>query len=208
MILETLPLGDYQANCYLYASPKTQNGFIIDPGGEADVILEQVKKLNLNIEAIILTHGHPDHSDASLQVKAKINVPIWLHGDAASDLNNRLLYAMLGFCSTNISPDRLLHDGDILGESDEKLKVLHTPGHTLGCICLLGTGVVFTGDTLFNTSIGRTDMHGGNPYTILNSIQTKLMTLPDETIVYPGHGSSSTIGNERLKNPFLRYNEA
>ncbi|MCL1885917.1 MAG: MBL fold metallo-hydrolase [Dehalococcoidia bacterium] len=204
MILETLPLGDYQANCYLYASTKTRSGFVIDPGGEASVILSRIKELCLSIEAIILTHGHPDHTDALLQVKAGSNAPVWAHEDAVSDLNNRQLYAMLGFCYNSINPDRLLRDGDVLGNGDEKLKVLHTPGHTLGCICLLGGGVVFTGDTLFNGSIGRTDMPGGNPYTIMDNIHSKLMTLTDETVVYPGHGPSSTIGEERLINPFLR----
>ena len=203
MILETLPLGAYQANCYLYASTKTKRGFVIDPGGEPDVILKRISELGLDIEAIILTHGHPDHTDALLQVQAGISVPVWLHENAVSDLANKQMYAFLGFNFNSICHDRLLHDSNILGQGDDKLTVLHTPGHTPGCICLHGMGVVFTGDTLFARSIGRTDMPGGDPYTILDSIKTKLMTLPDETQVYPGHGPSSTIGSERNKNPFL-----
>ncbi|MCL2707318.1 MAG: MBL fold metallo-hydrolase [Dehalococcoidia bacterium] len=204
MILETLPLGDYQANCYLYASSETKKGFIIDPGGEAEEILNRIKEIGLSIEAIVLTHGHPDHTDALLQVKDGIDVPVWAHEHAVAALNDRRLHAMLGFCIRGIMPDRLLHDGDVLGGHEDKLTVLHTPGHTPGCICLLGDSVVFTGDTLFYGSIGRTDMPGGNPYIIMDSVHTKLMTLPSETIVYPGHGPSSTIGNERVINPFLR----
>ena len=203
MILETLALGDYQANCYIYASEITRKGFIIDPGDEADVILSRVKELGLSVAFIILTHGHPDHTGALKLVREAINSPIAMHSADTAMLKDKLIHSLLGFRHSDVMPDRLLVDGETIKAGELGLKVIHTPGHTPGGICLLGDGLVFTGDTLFNMGIGRTDLPGGNASQLMSSIADKLMTLSDETIVYPGHGPSSSIGDERRDNPFL-----
>jgi hydroxyacylglutathione hydrolase len=203
MILETLALGDYQANCYIYASETSKQGFIIDPGDEADVILSRVKELGLSIPYIILTHGHPDHTGALKQVHEDTGAQLAIHGSDAPILKDKWLHSALGFPYSDVTPDRLLSDGEVLKAGELELKVSHTPGHTPGGICLLGNGLVFSGDTLFNMGIGRTDLPGGNMEQLMSSIADKLLTLPDETIVYPGHGPSSTIGEERRGNPFL-----
>ena len=203
MILETLALGDYQANCYIYASEITRKGFIIDPGDEADVILSRVKELGLSVVFIILTHGHPDHTGALKLVREAINSPIAMHGADAAMLKDKFLHSLLGFRHSDVMPDRLLVDGETLKAGELGLKVIHTPGHTPGGICLLGNDLIFTGDTLFNMGIGRTDFPGGDMQVLTASIHDRLLSLPDETVVYPGHGPSSTIGDERRDNPFL-----
>ena len=203
MIIETLAVGDYQSNCYIYASEASGKGIVIDPGAEAGAILERVKKLKLEIEHIVLTHGHPDHTGALKELKEATKSQVAMHPADVPTLKNKLLYSLLGFHPADVAPDRLLDDGEILGTGEMKLEVLHTPGHTLGGICLLGEGLLFTGDTLFQMSIGRTDLPGGNTHQLMQSIKEKLMALPDETIVYPGHGPATTIGAERRQNPFL-----
>ena len=203
MILETLALGDYQANCYIYASETSMKGVVIDPGDEAEIILSRVKELGLSIQYIVLTHGHPDHTGALKQVRETTEAPIAIHTADAAMLKDKLLHSLLGFPQPGIAPDRLLKDGETLMAGEVALKVLHTPGHTPGCICLMGEGLVFTGDTLFNMGIGRTDLPGGDTHLLMSSIHDRLLSLPDETVVYPGHGSSSTIGEERRDNPFL-----
>lgn len=203
MILETLALGDYQANCYIYGSETDRHGLIIDPGSEAGEILKRVKDLGLHIEYIVLTHGHPDHTGALKQVHEATGAPVAMHAADIPLLKDKFLYSLLGFHPSEVTPDRLIKDGENIGSGELSLKVLHTPGHTPGGICLLGKGLVFTGDTLFNMSVGRTDLPGGNIKDLMSSINDKLLTLPDDTVIYPGHGPSSTIGAERQSNPFL-----
>jgi hydroxyacylglutathione hydrolase len=203
VILETLALGDYQTNCYIYAPAKGKKGFIIDPGDEARIIFKRIKELDLSIDYIILTHGHPDHTGALKQVHEATGAPILMHGGDAPMLKDKLLHSLLGFTHAHVEAHRILVDSEILETGELGLKVIHTPGHTPGCICLLGDGMVFTGDTLFNKGIGRTDLPGGDAHLLMMSIYEKLLSLPDETIVYPGHGPSSTIGDERRGNPFL-----
>jgi hydroxyacylglutathione hydrolase len=203
MLLKTLELGDYQANCYVYASERGGKGFIIDPGDEADTIISCIKDLNLHITYIILTHGHPDHTGAIAEVKKATGAMVVMHNADATMLRDKWLHSMLGFPQSDITPDHLLTDGETLNADGLYLKVLHTPGHTPGCICLKGEGIVFTGDTLFNMGIGRTDLPGGNLKSLMASIHDSLMMLPDDTVVYPGHGPSSNIGKERRNNPVL-----
>ena len=203
MILETLSLGDYQANCYIYASETTKAGFVIDPGDEADVILDRLESLGLTIGYIILTHGHPDHTGALARVREKTKARIAMHPLDAGMLKDKFMHTLLGFSPTDIVPDHLVVQGETITTGGVSLNVLHTPGHTPGCICLQWDSLVFTGDTLFRSNIGRTDLPGGNSEEIITSINEKLLTLPNETVVYPGHGPSTTIDYERLANPYL-----
>jgi hydroxyacylglutathione hydrolase len=203
MILETLALGMYEANCYIYASEKDKKCFVIDPGDEVATILDRIKNLGLDVSYIILTHGHPDHVGAVAELKAPTHARVAIHSDDVSTIKHKFLYSMLGFRPVEFAPDILLSSGEVLKAGELELKVLHTPGHTPGGICLLGDGLVFTGDTLFQMSVGRTDLPGGNTQQLMRSIKENLLTLPDDTIVYPGHGQPTTIGAERKENPFL-----
>jgi len=191
VIVKRLIVGPFAANCYIVGSEATKEGMIIDPGDEAGQILESVKDWQLDIKFIVITHGHIDHVGAVKEVREATGAEGCIHSADAQFLQRQL------------AADRLLKGGDNIKVGDLHFLVLHTPGHTPGGICLLGQGVVFTGDTLFNYGIGRTDLPGGSHSQLMNSIHTKLMVLPDATIVYPGHGPETTIGAERRSNPFL-----
>jgi len=205
MILKNLVVGPLAANCYIVGSESNKEGMIIDPGAEAEVILRNVKDLELDIKSIALTHGHVDHIGALKEVKEATGAEVAIHTDDAQALQENSVSTLLGLSyPTPLPADRLLKDGDSMDIGDLHFLVLHTPGHSPGCICLLGQGVMFSGDTLFNYGIGRADLPGGNYSQLMNSIHTKLMTLPDNTTVYPGHGPDTTIGAERSGNPFLQ----
>jgi len=205
VILERLVVGPLASNCYIVGSEVTGEGMIIDPGDEAKQILRKIKDLQLDIKFIILTHGHIDHIGAVREVSEATGAEVCVHTDDAQSLKGWRMSSILGSSyPAPPPPDRLLKDGDSIDISDLHFLVLHTPGHTPGGICLLGQGVVFTGDTLFNYGVGRTDLPGGSHSQLLNSLHTKLMILPDDTVVYPGHGPETTIGAERRGNPFLR----
>jgi len=207
MILKALSLGFMASNCYIVSSESTKRGMIIDPGAEANTILKTVRDLGLTIPLIVATHTHFDHVGALRPVKEKTGAQFALHEEEAErglGAFSRVMASMAGGSFGPLpKPERLLKDGDSIDIDDVHFIVLHTPGHSLGGISLLGHGVVFSGDTLFNFGIGRTDFPGCSHRQLINSIEKKLMTLPDETIVYPGHGPQTTIGDERRANPFL-----
>jgi hydroxyacylglutathione hydrolase len=203
MILERLELGPFASNCYIVGDESTHEGMVIDPGAQAGQILKRVKELGLTIKIIALTHTHPDHIGAVKAVKEATDAQLCVHSDDAPALQSPSPMGY-GMQSQATEPDRLLKGGDYLKFGNMSFLVLHTPGHSPGGICVLGEGVVFTGDTLFNSGIGRSDFPGGNYHLLLTSIHTKLMVLPDKTPVYPGHGPESTIGDEKRNNPFLR----
>ena len=208
MIIDRVVVSPFATNCYIVGSEASKQGIIIDPGDEAEAILGRVADLELDIKLIILTHGHIDHVGALKAVKEASGAEMAIHVDDAKSLRG-----LRGFLQSVLvpglsypvppPPERLLQDGDSLDVSDLCFKVLHTPGHTPGGICLLGEGVVFSGDTLFNYGIGRTDLPGGSYHRLMESIRTRLLVLPDNTIVYPGHGPETTVGDERAGNPFL-----
>ncbi len=205
MILKNLVVGPLATNCYIIGSESNKEGMIIDPGDEAEVILRNVKDLELAIKFIVLTHGHIDHIGALKEVKEATGAEVAIHTDDAQALQENSVSTLLGLSyPTPLPADRLLKDGDSMDIGDLHFLVLHTPGHSPGCICLLGQGVMFSGDTLFNYGIGRADLPGSNYSQLMNSIHTKLMILPDKTTVYPGHGPDTTIGAERSGNPFLQ----
>ncbi|MDO7789019.1 MBL fold metallo-hydrolase [Desulforamulus aquiferis] len=205
MIIEELPVGNLEANCYIIGCSETGESAVIDPGDEVERILERLSQQGLKNTAIILTHGHADHIGAVGQLKKATNAPVMIHSQDGTMLTNPALNlsSWLGEQLAFKPADRLLEDGDQIQIGNLILDVIHTPGHTPGGICLKLGGQVFTGDTLFAQSIGRSDFPGGSQATLISSIKKKLMTLPDETAVYPGHGPSSTIGQEKRSNPFL-----
>ena len=204
MILRKMELGSFGTNCYIVGDEATREGMIIDPGDDGSEIMKQVKSLGLTVKLIVLTHSHIDHIGALEAVKKATGAEIAIHESEAQFLLKQP-WRMDFMPPTPPSPpaNRLLKEGDTVSVGKLKFKVLHTPGHTIGGICLLGDGVVFVGDTLFNFSVGRADFPGSDYHQELNSIRTKLMTLPDNTKVYPGHGPATTIGTERRGNPFL-----
>ncbi|MFC1983139.1 MBL fold metallo-hydrolase [Chloroflexota bacterium] len=192
MIFRRLVVGPYASNCYIIGSETTKEGIIIDPGAEAEEILKVIEALGLEIKLIVLTHGHMDHIGALKKVQEATGAEVAVHTDDT------------GFLQEQHVKLRLLRGGDSIDFGDMHFSVLHTPGHSPGSICLLGHGVLFSGDTLFNFGIGRYDIAGGSYSQIMNSLHTKLMVLPDNIAAYPGHGPDTTIGTERQGNPFLR----
>ena len=206
MIIERLEVGPFASNCYIVGAESNKDGMIIDPGAEASRILKTVKDLELEVKFIVLTHAHVDHIGALKEVKEATGADVAIHeAESISGGLSSLLRLMPGLSfPPPPPPDRLLKGGDSIDIGDLYFLVIHTPGHSPGGICLLGEGVVFSGDTLFNFGIGRTDFPGCSYSQIMNSIHTKLMVLPDNTIVYPGHGPETTISTERQWNPFLR----
>lgn len=178
---------------------------LIDPGLESEAIYEVIREEGLEVCGIVNTHGHFDHVCANAFFKAKTGAPILIHESDVAMMRQAGQQALaFGFqVPTLPPPDRVLFEGDDVLVGESRLRVLHTPGHTPGGICLYTEGLAFVGDTLFAGSIGRTDFGGGSLEVLLASIRKKLLSLPDETVVYPGHGPVSTIGEERAHNPFL-----
>ena len=208
MIIKILAVGPFAANCYIVGSTSTNEGMIIDPGADADSILRIVQETGLSISIILITHAHMDHVGALREVHKKTSAQSAIHeaekGFVFSSPMRMLTSLGVSPVKSPPQPDRLLKDGDRIDISGLHFEVLYTPGHSSGGICLLGHGVVFSGDTLFKFGIGRTDFPGMRHERLLKSIREKLMVLPDETVVYPGHGPPTTIGDERRGNPFLQ----
>ncbi|MBI2850656.1 MAG: MBL fold metallo-hydrolase [Chloroflexi bacterium] len=206
MKLERLFLGAYVANCYVVWDEANQEAMIIDPGAGASEILKWLAEQGLKVKLIVLTHRHPDHIGAVKELKDATGAELAIHADdAPRPRGDRPPSLSPSFGGQPLpTPDRLLKDDDTIKVGSVRLKVIHTPGHTQGGICLLLDGILLSGDTLFNGSVGRSDMPGGNGQQLIDAIMTKLMTLPDDTLVLPGHGPETTIGAERENNPFLR----
>ncbi len=201
--------GAVDTNCYIVGCPGTQKAIVIDPGAfspsEVEAILGLLRPDGLEAQYIINTHGHIDHIAGNRALKEITGASILIHRYDADRLGDGQLNGSFLFGMDIQSPpaDRLLEDGEIIEVGELRLKVLHTPGHTPGCICLLADGVLFSGDTLFAGSVGRIDLPGGSERSLLKSIKEKLMVLPEGTSVRPGHGPRTTIGREKKDNPFL-----
>ncbi len=206
MILQTLLVGPLGVNCYILGDEKTHEAIIVDPGGNARDILNTLQRTGLKAKAIVNTHAHFDHIIALNEVRAATHAPFMIHTDEVPVLASA--EASAGLFGMRVAPpapaERLLKDGDQVEVGGLVLHVLHTPGHTPGGICLLHESQVFVGDTLFQGSIGRTDLPGGDYATLMQSIRDKLLPLPDDTTVYPGHGQATTMGEEKALNPFVR----
>ncbi len=205
MIIRELVVGPIASNCYILGCEKTKKACIIDPGDEADRIIMECAKNSLTVTAIVNTHGHFDHVGANRRVKEVTGAPLYIHKADAPMLEHLAELAKAwGMRMENSPPaDKFIDEGDIINFGEQSLKVLATPGHSLGSVSLLCGDVVFAGDTLFAGSIGRTDFPGGSHPQLIASVREKLFVLPDSVKVYTGHGPATTIGQEKRFNPFF-----
>ncbi|MGB6742446.1 MAG: MBL fold metallo-hydrolase [Terracidiphilus sp.] len=207
MILETFPLGPLQCNCTILGDEEAHEAIVIDPGDEIGRIHRRLTELGLSVKQILITHGHIDHVGGALKLKRLTGAPIFMNGNDLEQLKMMdKQAAWLGVATPETAaPDENLADGMTVGLEGQQAQVLHTPGHTQGSVCLhfAPMKLLVAGDTLFAGSIGRTDLPGGDYGQIIDSIHSKLLALPEETRVIPGHGPATTIGRERESNPFL-----
>jgi len=209
MQVEVLTVGMFQSNCYLLSCERTGEAIIIDAGDEGERILSLIESRDLKIKAIVNTHAHIDHVSALSEVAPALSAPVLMHkGDLEIYDNLAAQAATFGMkAPQNIKIERFVEEGDKIEFGDVTCEVIHTPGHSPGGISIICRGdkpqKIFSGDTLFMGSIGRIDLHGGDFETIIQSLQDKYLPLPDDTIVYPGHGGDTTIGTEKRHNPFL-----
>ena len=208
MIHEILPVGILHCNCSIFGDEESHEAIVIDPGDNIDEILAILEKHALRVKEIVITHAHIDHIGGAAKLKAVTGAPVLMNA------NDQELYDQLDVQAswlgmeppTRTAIDAAARDGDVLTLGPAEFRVLHTPGHTQGSISLWipAENKLIAGDTLFRDSIGRTDLPGGNPRQILRSIEDKLLQLPEETVVVPGHGANTTIGREKERNPFLQ----
>ncbi|MCX6001553.1 MAG: MBL fold metallo-hydrolase [Chloroflexi bacterium] len=207
MILKALTVGFIATNCYIVGSVITRKCMVVDPGADAKLILKTAEADKLSVAMIVVTHSHFDHIGAVKSIKDATGARLAVGSGSEKQSPGafvKLVAAMSGGSARIPEPDIFLTDGDKIDIDDLHFEVLFTPGHSPDEISLYGQGILFSGDTLFNAGIGRTDFPGCSYKQLESSIKTKLYTLPDNTIVYPGHGPATTIGDEKRGNPFIR----
>jgi hydroxyacylglutathione hydrolase len=208
MIHEILPVGPLQCNCSIVGDETSREAMVIDPGDDIDDVLAIIRKHNLQVKQIVITHAHIDHVGGAMKLRAATGAPILLNQ------NDYALLKMLDIQATwigmedpgKVEIDHSVSTGEVISAGSHAAQVLHTPGHTEGSICLYFAAdkKLIAGDTLFAGSIGRTDLPGGSMPKIMRSLRDTVLALPDDTVVVPGHGHLTTIGEERESNPFLR----
>ncbi|MGA3026776.1 MAG: MBL fold metallo-hydrolase [Bryobacteraceae bacterium] len=208
MIHEIVPVGVLQCNCSIFGDEQTREAVVIDPGDETAAILARLAKHSLHVTAIVITHAHIDHIGGAARLKAATGAPVYMNADD-QDLYDQLdmQAGWLGMATpSRTTVDVGIRDGGSLSSGGTEFRFLHTPGHTQGSVSVWipAENKLVAGDTLFRDSIGRTDLPGGDYRKILRSIHTKLLALPEQTIVIPGHGEATTIGREKERNPFLQ----
>ncbi len=209
MEVQQMKVGFMEVFCYLVACPQTKEALVIDPAGDEEKVVDEITQKGLDLKYIVNTHGHPDHTCGNAKVKTLTGAKIVIHeldAPMISAEHGQEMARQWGF-TPSPSPDRNVKDGDQIVVGEVSLEVIHTPGHSPGGICLLGDGNCFTGDTLFVGAIGRTDIPGASMSQFMKSIRERLLTLPDETVVWPGHDyglkPSSTVDEEKRTNPWL-----
>lgn len=198
MIIKAIPAGIYDANCYIVMDEKTKDAVVLDPGGDGEMLERAIKDMKANVKSILLTHGHMDHVGGVEYLSDKLNVPFYI-----SKIDEEYMEKDNYVFGSIRNANGYLEDGNALYFGSLNIKVIATPGHTKGGLCFLIEDKLFTGDTLFQGSIGRTDFIGGSFPEIIDSIKTKLLPLGDEIEVYPGHGPKSSIGYEKGYNMYL-----
>jgi hydroxyacylglutathione hydrolase len=197
--------GPFAENGYVLHCERTRKGILVDPGAGVGDMLRAAERDGIDVEAIVLTHAHLDHVDGVAQAKRETGAPIHLHRDDEPLYHRAPVQAQHFGIAIEAPPpvDEYLKDGDTVRFGDCELDVHHTPGHAPGHVILVGEGVAIVGDCVFAGSIGRTDLPGGDFQTLMESIRAHILTLPDETVLYSGHGPETTVGHERVSNPFL-----
>ncbi|MCP4705054.1 MAG: MBL fold metallo-hydrolase [candidate division Zixibacteria bacterium] len=205
MKIETITVSPFEENCCLVWDEKDKIGVIIDPGDEDELIAEKIEKLGFTPKAILLTHGHGDHIGAVTPLKEKYKIPVYIGKDDAPMLlsPSANVSAIFGYEIVCAPADFLVEDEQVIKIGSLEFVVFSTPGHTRGGVCYFCENILISGDTLFYSSIGRTDLPGGDYHQLITSIKEKLLCLPDDIVCYPGHGPSTTVGAERINNPFL-----
>lgn len=198
MLIKVLPVGIYDANCYIIVDKNTNDAVIMDPGGDINILTEEIDKLGIKPQYILLTHGHVDHVGAVVGLRNRYHIPFYINKkDEKMMENGSMIYGQLP------KADGYINNGDVLTFGTKTIKCIETPGHTPGGMCFLIDDSLFTGDTLFRESVGRVDFPGGSHDTLINSVKNNILPLGDNVTVYPGHGTKTSIGHERIRNPFL-----
>lgn len=206
MTFETIVVGPLDTNCYLVICEETGKCAVVDPGAEPGKIIRSIRERELEPVVILNTHGHVDHIGANKDIKDRFPVPLRMHQADLPLLHGAMISEISSWLDAKPSPepDGYLLEGDLISIGRSSLTVLHTPGHSPGSVSLLGSGFLFSGDTLFCGGVGRTDLPGGSWPDLESSIRDKILTLSDELLVLPGHGPSSTVGREKDSNPFIQ----
>ncbi|MBD3290017.1 MBL fold metallo-hydrolase [candidate division KSB1 bacterium] len=205
MIFEKIVVGQMAVNCYLVGCEQTKQAAIIDPGEEMNSILTPLRENGLTLTTILLTHGHVDHLTQLHALKEKTGAEVLMHQKdefLLKDVRQHAMFFGLPDPGTP-KPDRFLNEAEVIDIGNTKVNVLHTPGHSPGSVTFHVDNRLFVGDLIFAGSIGRTDLPGGNYDDLMNSVRTKIFTLPDSTTIYPGHGPETTVGHEKQSNPFF-----
>ncbi len=206
IVINRLVVGPFATNCYFVNIADSQECVIIDPGGDAELILNKLQEMKLKPQGVLITHGHIDHVMALAEISKGISMPVYAH-EKEKQMIEKIDVQGQRFGFSDLEQPTIsnwIRESDVIELAGLKFRVIHTPGHSSGGCCYHLNSSVFVGDTLFESSIGRTDLPGGDYDLLIKSIQIKLLTLSDEMIVYPGHGDKTTIGHEREYNPFLR----
>lgn len=206
MVIHKLTLGVFGVNNFLVHSPNSSRAILIDACDDPGSILAKISELNLELVYLINTHGHGDHIAGNETIIRETGAKLMIHPSDEPYLTDPglNLSSFMGFELKSPPPDRLLNEGDVVELEDIRLTVLHTPGHTPGNITLYSEGDAFVGDVIFRESIGRTDFPGSSHHQLIQTIRTKIYTLPDDTVLYSGHGPETTVGHEKVYNPFVR----